>query len=33
MAAFDRAATVFREVTGVSLDFPNWLARHRAAQK
>ncbi len=33
MAAFDRAATAFREVTGVSLDFPNWLARHRAAQK
>jgi hypothetical protein len=33
MRAFDAAAIAFREITGASLGFPNWLANHRAAQK
>lgn len=31
--AFGEAVHPFRQVTGVDLDFPTWLANHRAAQR
>jgi hypothetical protein len=31
--AFDDAIQAHRQLTGEGLDFPNWLAAHRAAQK